>query len=349
MNQGNAGCCWQPFADWQAGQRKVVYCTRACRDMAVSAKTLTIGDKKKKQRIALEGLDRVIFIGVPRCDAALLYRLVKKGIAVEFLDLFSRPQGILQPLRREQLCFWDKQLFFQLQPASRLSLARLIIETKIRNYASLIMKHEGDSSQLSQIAVALAQVGDALTWDALRGHEGHAARLYFEQMASFVGPFSFSGRKKRPSPDPINSMLSFGYTLLHNRLAYSLEQVGLNPRIGFYHVGRGRHWALASDLMEDLRVMVDRLVIDLVKGGMVMPEDFVMRGNQCVFRTAKAFTSFVFAFEEVMSACFTVRFARPGYPAGSRMNLNQWLDATAKAYAGHITDGAPFHPYRVRR
>ena len=54
-------------------------------------------------------------------------------------------------------------------------------------------------------------------------------------------------------------MLSFGYTLLYNHVSAALTTAGLDPRIGLMHRGRGRHHALASDLVEEMRWLVEAL------------------------------------------------------------------------------------------
>ncbi|WP_257999316.1 CRISPR-associated endonuclease Cas1, partial [Fischerella thermalis] len=55
----------------------------------------------------------------------------------------------------------------------------------------------------------------AESMDALRGYEGRAATVYFQALGSlFSSVFKFEKRTKRPPTDPVNSLLSLGYTLL---------------------------------------------------------------------------------------------------------------------------------------
>ena len=69
-------------------------------------------------------------------------------------------------------------------------------------------------------------------------------------------------------------MLSFGYTLLYNHVSAALTTAGLDPRIGLMHRGRGRHHALASDLVEEMRWLVEALAWSLVARRQVKPDDF---------------------------------------------------------------------------
>jgi CRISPR-associated protein Cas1 len=89
--------------------------------------------------------------------------------------------------------------------------------------------------------------------------------------------FHFTGRSKRPPRDPFNSLLSFGYTLLHNEIYISAACRGLNPYVGVMHRLRNGHPALASDLMEEWRpLIVDSMVLKLLNGGTFKAVDFTV-------------------------------------------------------------------------
>ena len=96
--------------------------------------------------------------------------------------------------------------------------------------------------------------------DEVRGQEGTAGVAYYEafgQMIKVPG-FSFKARTRRPPRDPVNALLSLGYTLLHNNVYAMINVVGLDPYQGFLHMGRYGHPTLASDLMEEFRAIILR-------------------------------------------------------------------------------------------
>ena len=59
--------------------------------------------------------------------------------------------------------------------------------------------------------------------------------------------FSQQRRNRNPPVDPVNSMLSYGYTLLYYNLCSLVRVRGLNPHVGFLHPVRSGHPALVSD------------------------------------------------------------------------------------------------------
>jgi CRISPR-associated protein Cas1 len=88
-------------------------------------------------------------------------------------------------------------------------------------------------------------------------------------------PMGFEKRARRPSPDPINAMLSLGYTLLTENLYAALTIVGLDPHNGFFHADAYGRPALALDLVEEFRgIVADSVVLTLVNKRMVDEHDF---------------------------------------------------------------------------
>jgi CRISPR-associated protein Cas1 len=77
------------------------------------------------------------------------------------------------------------------------------------------------------------------------GHEGMAHARVFPRLApDHRSRLGFTERQRRPPPDPVNAMLSFGYTLLAHEAVAALSTAGLDPAVGFLHLSRwdGRIW-----------------------------------------------------------------------------------------------------------
>ena len=131
---------------------------------------------------------------------------------------------------------------------------------------------------LPRLEAALQKVEQATSIETLRGLEGSAARAYFGLLRqSMRVDLAFEKRARRPPPDPVNSLLSLGYTLLNEALMTALELVGLDPYAGFLHADKYGP-ALALDLVEEFRApIVDSLVLTLINKRMLGPGDFVMR------------------------------------------------------------------------
>ena len=112
--------------------------------------------------------------------------------------------------------------------------------------------------------------------ESLLGYEGAGATAHYRAFRQLLGhDWGFTTRQFRPPPDPINAMLSLGYTLLHNHVYAFTNVVGLDPYCGYFHQPKHGHAALASDLMEEFRqIIVDGYVLSIINNNRVRPEDF---------------------------------------------------------------------------
>ncbi|SES36482.1 type I-C CRISPR-associated endonuclease Cas1c [Actinokineospora terrae] len=161
----------------------------------------------------------------------------------------------------------------------RLRIAKSFVAGKLHNYRQLLLRAARDTTGTRQSrvrdiaehhATALTQLHDAQRLDEVLGIEGNAARAYFQALDQ-LAPGATPGRTRRPPTDPVNCLLSFGYAMLRVAVHGALEQVGLDPYLGYLHGIRPAKPALALDLMEELRpLLVDRLVLTMVNRGQLL-------------------------------------------------------------------------------
>jgi CRISPR-associated protein Cas1 len=215
-----------------------------------------------------------------------------------------------------------------------------VISAKIHNSHVLLRRNQKHTPQLLTLAKRARKAEDL---EKLLGLEGSAARLYYGQFADLVDPFEFTGRHFRPPDGPVNAMLSFGYTLIYNRLAAALGEKGFNSRLGFFHKGRGSHCALASDLMEPLRHIADRIVLALIHRGELGPQDFttIKKGAKELCRLdGRGFRTFIRRYEATMAARFTTH-------DGEKMSANSYLDEIADSLRRSLVLGIPYRALRI--
>ncbi len=199
-----------------------------------------------------------------------------------------------------------------------LQLARKLVAGKIRNQRTLLLRNhieppEAVLREMKEMAVRAERAADL---DELLGIEGNAGRLYFSQFAGMVkveadvdAPetfrFDFNGRNRRPPRDPVNALLSLGYSLLAKDLTITCYAVGFDPLMGFYHRPRFGRPALALDLMEPFRPLIaDSAVISAINTRMVTSRDFLSVGN-AVALTPDGRKAFFRAYELRMDTLIT--------------------------------------------
>ncbi len=234
-------------------------------------------------RVGLRRLEVVVLVGGAHITAEAMQACSGAGVAVVLMDHGGRVRARMTPDSGRSADLRLLQYAAQQDAPGRRQRAAAIVEAKVWNAVAVLVDRQSnapDNSALPPAIAALkiqaraARAADSI--ESLRGHEGTAARIYFQALATtFRGPITFSGRQSRPAPDPANALLSFGYTLLANLLAGRIDARGLDPALGFFHEVHAGRPSLALDLLEELRhPIVDRFVTRACNLRIFRPEHF---------------------------------------------------------------------------
>lgn len=235
-----------------------------------------------KIKIPAVRVSNIVLFGCCNVSHGAVSASLKRRIPIMYLSQKGRYFGRLQTEGNAKVGYLMRQVECSQNPDFIRKQAEAIVWAKLHNSRALLLKL--NRRRPSKIAISaidlIAELMDNLpqadSMDALRGYEGKAATVYFQALGSlFVGDFSFSKRTRRPPTDPINSMLSLGYTLLSQNVFSFVQSVGLHTHFGNLHVPRDNHPALVSDLMEEFRAqLVDSLTAYLVNSRIFDIEDF---------------------------------------------------------------------------
>jgi CRISP-associated protein Cas1 len=172
--------------------------------------------------------------------------------------------------------------------------------------------------------------------------EGAGSAAYFRCFGTLLNDsrqWPFPGRVKRPPTDPVNSLLSFGYSLLTNKVADAVQLVGFDHFVGYLHSSVYGRPALALDLMEEFRpIIVDSVVLTMLNKRMLTPADFVVELGAYRLKDERRkvfFTQFEERLnEEVIHPLF-------GYKVTYRRCLELQARLLGKALTGEIDEYPP--------
>lgn len=210
--------------------------------------------KRNNEKIILNirDIDTVIFNNLySTISVKLLNELVKNNVNIIMMNEKHEPSSFTIPINGHHysLKIFNEQLKWTKK--YKALLWQEIVKNKIYNQFKLLK-----NNNLFEGKYFFDLVNNVNLFD-ITNREGHAAKVYWNLQYStkfirnnkIIDQFSL-----------INTMLNYGYSILRSAIIRSIIKKGLDPRISIFHKSFSNFFALASDLMEPLRPLVDEIV-----------------------------------------------------------------------------------------
>lgn len=178
-------------------------------------------------------------------------QLVENNVAVIICGKNHLPNGMFLNLNSHHIQqeIFKKQLEASV-PLKKQLWQHTIIE-KINNQGLLLTKMTGEVNPLESYS------GKVLSGDT-SNMEGAAAAYYWKTF------FEFNFKRERFGDYP-NNFLNYGYAILRAATARALSGSGLLNTLGIHHKSKYNSFALADDIMEPFRPIVDERVAEIMQ------------------------------------------------------------------------------------
>ncbi|MBO6134765.1 MAG: CRISPR-associated endonuclease Cas1 [Lachnospiraceae bacterium] len=244
-------------------------------------------------KIPFDNVENIVCFSYLGCSPALMGKCVSKQVPINFVSPYGK---FLAKIYGET----KGNVFLRIQQIdkfreNKIKLAQNTIAAKIGNCIQLIKRSMHDKSELRNdekvlrtidyLNLAIDKIFKADSIEMILGIEGNCAKEYFSIFNKLFSnnEFVFEHRSKHPPLDPINSVLSYLYTLATMEFSSGLETVGLDSYIGYYHSLRSGRVSLACDLVEEFRSIVERFVITLFNLKIFSDKDFDKQLSGAIF------------------------------------------------------------------
>lgn len=211
-------------------------------------------NRSESSRIALDDIGALIAHAHGlKWSNTVFVRLSERGIPVVLCGANHRPISCVWPLEGHHL--QAARMRAQVAAARPLckQLWRQIVVAKIRMQGNVLAANGIEAGAFAMLARKVRS-GDP------DNVEAQAARRYWKAL---FGP-DFS---RDHSAEGVNSLLNYGYTVLRAVVSRAVCAAGLHPTIGIFHSNRANAFALADDLMEPYRPLVDHFVRAMAEEG----------------------------------------------------------------------------------
>ena len=184
---------------------------------------------------------------------ALLCALLENNVSVMVCGENHHPVGLFLPMEANTVHAEVIALQAEAGAPLKKRLWKDIIVAKIKNqaYALQRVNLKGD---------VLLKLADGVTSGDPDNIEGRAAHIYWQRL------FGEDFRRDRYGETP-NNFLNYGYAILRASVARAICSAGLHPSLGIHHRNKYNAFALADDLMEPMRPMVDVMAFGLWREG----------------------------------------------------------------------------------
>ena len=308
---------------------------------------------KLEADVPVHDLRQLVVMGNVMLTPGAIDLLLGKGIDTVLLTWHGRYRGRLVGTGSSHVALRMAQYETLRDKGKALGIAKAIVRGKVRNQRSFLLRRarEGrDAEALLRGAMSMratmARLESCETMDEVRGCEGAAAASYFRVFGELLTAegFRFDGRNRRPPMDPVNAMLSLGYTLLANVVEASVQVVGMDPYLGALHAPEAGRPSLVCDLQEEFRTpVVDALVVAAVNKQVMEPGDFEDAGQgEPVVIKQEAVRGFVRLFERRLERAVMYE------PTGKRLTYRGVVEQQARRLARCFLEGEEYVSFDPR-
>ena len=322
----------------------------------------------RKVEVPLIKITEVVIVGDSTLTAQALAVLMEQRAEITFLNAYGGFRGRVVPAESKNSILRLAQFRAHEDSQRSFGLARRFVSGKIHNMRTLLLRSNRrvNEQNVAEAAESLrgmlahveklqhdgeppadpSKPQKGTSWGTLGGYEGAASAEYFEAFGSLLRGdtgLGFETRSRRPPRDPVNAILSYGYTLLMHQCASAIKTVGLDTYIGFLHSSQYSKPALALDLMEEFRApVVDSVVLTLINNRILQSSDFIDEMGAYRLKDG-ARRSFLEKFEERMST--EIEHPVFKYKATYRRCIELQARLLGKAFDGEI---GSYQPFKVR-
>jgi len=293
-------------------------------------------------------IDSILIFGNVQVTTQVMAELFDHGIELALLSSRGRLRGQLTSPMTKNIDLRLAQYDCHRNEDFIREYARSVVAGKISNELALLQRFLNDhpgtdlKSDMDSLRASIDKARAATAVTELLGIEGSAAAVYFGAFPKMIrADLRFEGRRRRPPTDPINALLSFGYTLLFNEIGSLLDGLGFDPYLGLFHKPDYGRPSLAADLLEEFRApVIDRFTLRTVNLHIFAAADFQLHApSGGLHLIPEAMKRYFAAYEDYLSGSF--RDAE----TGEQMTFRRCYRRQAERLAACVKSAGTYRPF----
>lgn len=242
----------------------------------------------EKKSLPINDIYCIHLFGEIDLNTKLIVFMNQHGIPLHFYNYYGYYSGSFYPREKLPSGFLIvKQVEHYIDWQKRLQIAREFVSTAINNILANLDHYKKNDKDvgafIDKIKGESANIESVSNVAELMGIEGRARDIYYSSFGSFLREgFEFEKRTKMPPQNMLNSLISFGNSLMYATVLTEIYHTQLTPTVSYLHEPGERRYSLALDISEVFKpLIVDRVIFNLINNRIIKEEHFVEELNFC--------------------------------------------------------------------
>lgn len=285
--------------------------------------TLFFETGEGRRYIPVEDTGEIMIFGEVTVNKKLLEFLSVKEIILHYFNYHGYYMGSFYPREHLNSGFMTlRQAEHYLDEEKRLTIAKEFVRGAARNIRQVLKYYHGREKnviqQLNAVENLIPSIDECKDTSTLMALEGNIRDHYYKAFDEIISnpDFIFQERTRRPPKNYLNTLISFGNSLMYTICLSEIYKTHLDPRIGYLHATNFRRFTLNLDLAEIFKpIIVDRLIFSLLGKKMITRDSFD-RLTEGIMMKEKAKKCFVENLDEKLKT--TIKHRDIGRPVSYR-------------------------------
>lgn len=239
--------------------------------------TLYFMNQEVKRALPIQNISDIYCFAKISLRSGAISLILKHNIPVHFFNKYGFYEGSLTP--KEDLVSGKvvvAQAIHHHDPEKRITIAIEMIKGIKHNILSVLQYYENRGKDLQNEIDRILQIKvEGANTSQLMGVESQIWQIYYSTLNKIMRTFTFVKREFHPPPDEINSLISFGNSLLYATTLSEIYKTYLHPSISYLHEPLERRYSLALDIADIFKpIIAERTVLQLINNQLITEKSF---------------------------------------------------------------------------
>lgn len=238
--------------------------------------TLFFVNEEDKKQLPIHAINEINCHGKVTIKSGAASLLMKEGIVVNFFNKYGFYEGSLYPkIKLNSGLVVVRQSDHYLNKTKREIIAKEFVEGIKFNILKTLKYYSKKGKDLDDYIKPIENEDIKGDIQQIMSSEGRIWNNFYQSFNIILRKFQFNKREIRPPTDEINSLLSFGNSLLYTTTLSEIYQTYLHPSISYLHEPSERRFSLSLDLADIFKpIIVDRVIFKIVNNNMISKKHF---------------------------------------------------------------------------